>query len=164
PEVLAELTGMNVYFHATVRRAKGEYGIALASRRQLDVSYELLPRSFLEEPRGLQLARWGPVSIVATHLSNDRGVREPQLRALADRAASIDGPIVVMGDLNARLRGLRVLTALGLAAAGRGRLDHVFVGGGLRIARTWTIRSPASDHNALIADLDPLERDLALFL
>jgi endonuclease/exonuclease/phosphatase family metal-dependent hydrolase len=156
PAVLAELTGFSVLFDATLTRAEGEYGLAVASPMPLDVSYEPLPRSALEEPRGFQRARWGSVSVVATHLSNRRGPRGPQLQALAQLAASIDGPIVVVGDLNTRLWGLRVLTAAGLAAAGGARLDHVLVGGGLRIARAWTIRSPASDHNALIADLDPV--------
>jgi endonuclease/exonuclease/phosphatase family metal-dependent hydrolase len=156
PTALAQLTGMFVHFHATLQWAEGEYGVAMASQMQLDVSYEPLPRAALEEPRGLQRARWGSVSVVATHLSNHRGARGPQLQALAHLAAGIEGPIVVMGDLNTRLWGLRVLTAGGLAAAGGARLDHVLVGGGLRIARAWTIRSPASDHNALIADLDPV--------
>jgi endonuclease/exonuclease/phosphatase family metal-dependent hydrolase len=155
PAVLRELTGMNMYFHATLKRAEGEYGIAVASRGDLDVTYEPLPRLADEEPRAVQIAHWGSVSIVATHLATDRSARKRQLEALAGLIATCQGPIIVMGDLNTRAWALRALTTLGLVAARGSRLDHVLVGGGLNIARTWTIRSSASDHNAVVAELEP---------
>jgi endonuclease/exonuclease/phosphatase family metal-dependent hydrolase len=88
----------------------GRYGNALLSRgRILDVEHLSLPTPPPLEPRGAIVARvsipGGVLTVAATHLAN-RGRREgahpasPQLDALLERLAGVDGPVVLAGDLN----------------------------------------------------------------
>lgn len=164
PAVLAELTGMSVYFDATLRPDSGEYGIALVASSELSVRVEPLPRAGGEEPRGVQITRRRGATLVATHLSTDRHARAIQLDALARVVADRDPPVIVMGDLNARWSRLGVLERAGLNPGRRRgrvwdrwrfRLDHVLAGPGAAVVDSWTIRSGASDHRALVAELAP---------
>jgi endonuclease/exonuclease/phosphatase (EEP) superfamily protein YafD len=89
------------------------------------------------------------------------------MRALADALRTIQGPIVVMGDMNAPRVELAPLVAVGLEPSPRRhrtlskpwrrrQIDHVLAGRGARVLTSETIRSDASDHLALAADLETL--------
>lgn len=161
---LAARTSLQVHFHATVRTRGGEYGIALASRDDLETRFVSLPRLGREEPRGAIVGRWRGISVVATHLSTTPTARRVQTDALAALAEDQAAPVVVLGDLNQTRPGLGALRRRGFEAAvgpatfragfRAKQIDHVLVAGGLRIERAWTVRSPASDHLPLVVELE----------
>lgn len=161
PAAIGELAGLSVAFGATVRRRGGEYGIGLGARGSLDVRVEPLPGRPGVEPRVALVATVGGLRVVATHLSLDADVRRVQVGRLAELAAG-PGPAVVVGDLNAPRRELGPLLDAGFDAGPRrltfGRvqrrqLDYVLAGPGVRHVRVWTLRSDASDHLPLVAEL-----------
>ena len=162
PELLARLTGLTVEFHPVLPRDRGHYGIALAAAGPLHSKKVDLPRLRSEEPRAAAIGRWEGVTFVGTHLSRSREARAAQIRALAALAAEAEPPVVLMGDLNERRRGLGPLFRAGLTD-GRRRpvlipvapIDHILTGPGLRVASSATLRSDASDHPALSADIEP---------
>jgi len=162
PAVLAELTGLHVHFRPTVRRGGGEYGIAIAASDDLEVDLRTLPREGEEEERGAILSSWRGIRVVGVHLATQRAARRLQLPALVELASPSNGPVVVLGDLNAPHRELRPLGRDGLESGpgrtptvrsrmGGRRIDHVLAGGGARVLRTLTIPGDASDHVPLVA-------------
>lgn len=165
PAVLADLTGLHVDFHPTVHRGDAEYGIALASTEAISARFHRLPSADREEPRGAIVARHRGLGIIATHLSTRRRGRAVQFPALAELAARLGPPTVVLGDFNERRRGLTSLERAGLRVApgrehtvvgrlGRRRIDHVLTAAPAEALRTWTVPSDGSDHVPLVADLD----------
>lgn len=163
PAELERLTGMTVTFHPTLQRDGGEYGIAVAARSGGPFEYRGLPRLADEEPRGYMIGPFGPVTILATHLSLRRG---PRLRQTEELVAALDrwgGPFVLLGDLNQSQGALR------RAAGGRfrvpafprrtlatrwGQRDHIVAGRGARVTNRDVYRAKASDHYALAADVE----------
>ncbi len=167
PALLAELTGMHVAFHVTLRRGGGEFGIALATAEPIEHRGTFLPGVGEREPRGVIVARHRGVSYAATHLAARAAGRPAQLEALAALAARLPSPAVILGDLNERRRGLGALLAAGFVPGPRrvtfparfplrpfGRhIDHVLAGPRVRIARARSVRSDASDHRPYVAEL-----------
>lgn len=160
PSELARLTGLTISYHPVLEIEGGTYGIALAARGPLVTEKVDLPRLRSEEPRAAVVARHEGVTFVGTHLSRSREARAAQIHALAALAAEAEPPVVVMGDLNERRGGLGPLLRAGLSDGRRsllrpvpGRIDHILAGRGLRVASTAALRSNASDHPALTADL-----------
>jgi endonuclease/exonuclease/phosphatase family metal-dependent hydrolase len=175
---LAERLGLDIAFHPTLERRGGSYGLGFAAKETSETHFEPLPRRGEEEPRGAIVARARNVWFVVSHLSTDRFSRATQTRALASIAAGLDGPVVVMGDLNQSGGSLGPLSEAGLASDGlrhgtlqhslpglllgalrlvglpRPRhIDHVLAGGGARVVRSWTVASKASDHVPLVAEV-----------
>lgn len=116
---LAELTGMHACFGATLDRpaATGQerrrrYGLALLSRHEI-VQHEMYPlpghpgRPAPREPRGLlharvQLPDQVALTVLVTHLDNeDPGHRTTQVLEILRRADGLDGPAILVGDMNA---------------------------------------------------------------
>jgi endonuclease/exonuclease/phosphatase family metal-dependent hydrolase len=165
--VLARLTGMDVSFHPTLKRAGGLFGLALAARGPVEQRFQRLPRVAGERRRGVIIARWKGVTVVATHLSAPAGPRPAQLEALAAVAAEQPSPVAVAGDLNEGRAGLLALTRLGFvptpyrvtipARARHRHIDHVLAGPGLVHVSSATVRSSASDHRPLVAELGVAE-------
>ena len=164
PRRLEQLTGMNVHFAPTVRRGESEYGIALASAEPIPAQFEALPRVGEEEPRGMLIASWEGLSIVATHLSTRRAARKEQTRTLAARATSLPPPVAVLGDLNQGRAGLRPLRRLGFdpgrrrqhtltARSLRWEIDFVLAGPGCSLVHAATETTDASDHVPLVAEI-----------
>ena len=164
PALLAELTGMDVRFFPTLTRRGGEYGIAIGARGRFEAEFEPLPRVGDEEPRGLIVASWDGLTLLATHLSRDPEARLRQTRHLARVASDVDGPAVVLGDLNQGRAALQPLLEVGFRPHPRrlrtlarpwspAELDHVLAGAGLTVVRTRAVRSRASDHRAVVAQL-----------
>ncbi|MGH2699442.1 MAG: endonuclease/exonuclease/phosphatase family protein [Actinomycetota bacterium] len=175
---LAERLGFTIAFHPTLERGDGRYGLGLAAKDEVETHFESLPRRGKEEPRGAIVGHAKGAWFVITHLSRDRFSRATQTRALASLARGLDGPVVVMGDLNQTAGTLGPLTEAGLAGDGlrhgtifrpppRGlrrvlgllglprprQIDHVLARGGARVVRSWTIDSDASDHLPLVAEI-----------
>ncbi|HVM36383.1 MAG TPA: endonuclease/exonuclease/phosphatase family protein [Actinomycetota bacterium] len=160
---LGDATGMHATFAPTLRRAGGEYGIALLTDVPVEATVEPLPRVEREEPRVVVVCSWHGVTIVATHLAQRGEARAAHTTALARRAAALGAggaPVVVLGDLNQGPRTLGGLRAAGFAGgprratfSRRRAIDHILAGPGVRLEETWTIRSDVSDHLPLVADL-----------
>ena len=164
PVALATAGGMSVAFHPTLERARGEYGIGIATEEPVEASFAFLPRAGDEEPRGWLTVAYEGVSVIVTHLSRDAHARAMQIEALASAAAAVRAPVLVLGDLNATHGALGPLEAVGLRACTgtptmparhpRRQIDHVLAGGGLSVTKCWTIPTDASDHRPLVADLE----------
>jgi endonuclease/exonuclease/phosphatase family metal-dependent hydrolase len=163
PAVLAELTEMDVRFHRTVRTGGGEYGIAVAARGPIEDTFKSLPRAGNEEPRGAIIARWGDLSVVIAHLTKPGPARAAQLQAVADIANSLQPKVVVLGDLNTERHDLGPLIAAGLnpgpqhatmVMSPRVQIDYVMTDRNVRLTDSWTVDMRASDHVALVADID----------
>lgn len=163
PAELAELLGLEVSFFATIHR-DGDYGVGVAAEKEVSTRFELMPRLADEEPRGAVIVTWQGVTIVGTHLSLKERPRRIQTEALAALVAGIEGPVVLLGDLNQTHSTLGPLLDLGLAPSPdrhptlarrvRARqLDHVLAGGGAVVLRSWTVRSRASDHLPVAAEV-----------
>jgi endonuclease/exonuclease/phosphatase family metal-dependent hydrolase len=164
PAVLEELTGLTIRFFPTLHRAGGRFGVAIASSDGFEAELRELPRSHDEEPRGVIVARWKEISILATHLSRLAAPRLGQTRALARRAAEQPRPAVVMGDLNQTLPTLKPLLDAGFRCPSdpeptfgsrwrKRQIDFVLATPELEITRWRAIPSDASDHLALVASL-----------
>lgn len=160
---------------AAVVGGVGRYGNALGARGTLhDVEVRRLPRRrFRSEPRSIALARAAldpldgrSVTIGATHLSIHREEVFDQLRASVAWLTARPGPWIYVGDLNLFDDDIRsTIEAAGLTladttlptfpvSAPRARIDHVAVGGGLRIVAVTTAPTTASDHLPLVVDLE----------
>jgi len=195
-QTLARHLGMRAHFHAALQVGTERYGDAiLATHPSRLVRAGGLPglagRPGLE-PRG---ALWVEVAcdgyrlqVLNTHLGLVAAERKAQLAALLGpdwlAAASAAGPVVLAGDFNATpwSRAYRQLSAqlsdaraIALSRAGLAtfpsrypmlRLDHVFVGPGLRVDRVAVLRDGAarcaSDHLPLLATLDLIEAPRAV--
>lgn len=164
PTELGRILGMDVTFTPTLSRGPGAYGIAIAARPPVESpTFVPLPRVDIEEPRGALTARWGPLSVVCTHLSTRPRANGIQIAALAAIAAGLEEPVVVLGDLNQGRRSLGVFTRFGYRGAfghrtlprrvPKRQIDHILVSRGIEIAGAWTIDTDASDHLPLVADL-----------
>lgn len=162
PAELAELLGMHLFFAPAMELDQGEYGIALAAHEEFRAAVEPLPRVGGEEPRLVIVASWKKIEILTTHLSRSRSAREVQTRRLAELAAEIGSPTIVIGDLNQGFADLRPLLELDLSAARPDptflsrlrrdmQIDHVLVSRGIRITEAKVHKTDASDHHALSA-------------
>jgi endonuclease/exonuclease/phosphatase family metal-dependent hydrolase len=164
PVALAEASGMNVAFHPTLTRRRGDYGIAIATRETLEAAFEPLPRIADEEPRGLLIAPWRGLTVIATHLSRDAAAKAAQIEALASMIAGLAAPVLMLGDLNAEARLLGPLERAGLKAClgaptmpvkrPRRQIDHVLAGPGVQVVECHTVRTEASDHRPLVANIE----------
>jgi endonuclease/exonuclease/phosphatase family metal-dependent hydrolase len=120
-----------------------------------------------EEPRAAVVARLqtplGPLTVVATHLSFVPGWNRVQLRHIIAQLQHLQGPRLVLGDLNLsfaaaqRSSGLRALAAAPTYPAHRPRrqLDHVLTDDPEMIVRHQeTPLMPISDHRPLLIDIE----------
>ena len=158
PAELSRLTGLHIGFVPTLQRGGGSYGIGLATKDKVVWRPHELPLVGDEEPRAAIVATMPGLTIVAAHLSLQPGPRATQTQALADLVRDLEGPIVLLGDLNQPRRTLTPLFEAGLDSPRWPRKtlvrrfaqrDHVLAGRGARVGRRRVIRTRASDHNAL---------------
>jgi endonuclease/exonuclease/phosphatase family metal-dependent hydrolase len=186
---LAGALSMHLAFGATLDldppaagRPRRRFGNAVLSRHLIrDSDNVLLPRSGGYEQRGLLRAgidagarRW---QVCVTHLQpDDSAERLAQARAVADRIGAPDGPLVLLGDLNAApgTPEIRALTR-GLADAWPARrrcgstfpaplpyrrIDYVLHSPACRAPGAAVVGSLparlASDHLPVVADLAPV--------
>jgi endonuclease/exonuclease/phosphatase family metal-dependent hydrolase len=125
-----------------------------------------LPPARLGPPRSALIAEVvvadRRLHVVVAHLAVGRADATAQLEALVERAAVLDGPVVVAGDLNLGVRDVRAVVgghdfALAEAAATfpsdapRVQIDHLAVRGG-GIGGPEVLGGEGSDHLCLVAD------------
>ncbi len=161
----------------------GHYGIALASRlpvlewevkRFAPAPWSLpllVPGTGLvrvpDEPRlaivAVVAGPTGPFTVAATHLSFVPGYNVSQLRALRRWLQTKPGPRVLLGDLNLPRSLVRLVGGLNVLAgtatypswSPRVQFDHVLADGitERQVERSQAVRTPVSDHCALLADI-----------
>ena len=164
PAELARKLGMHVHFGPAMDLDVGRYGIALASPRGFRAATIALPRSGTEEARAVVVATWDGIQVVTTHLSRDRSTRALQTRHVASMVRQMEGPVIVLGDMNQRVADLVPLIAVGLKPVmpprglvdlfRRGwQIDHILVSSDIYIERSWTVPGEASDHLPLVAEV-----------
>jgi endonuclease/exonuclease/phosphatase family metal-dependent hydrolase len=166
-------------FFRALEFPKGQYGVALLSRHPLSgVTSEPLPTPPGIEPRVLGRAvlegPFGGVNVAVTHLSHrlDRAaVRREQARVVAERLSGREATLV-LGDFNdlshsAMYRQLRARFVDVFEAAGEGpggthhlgwllptvRIDYLFATADLAPHHARVLRTDASDHHILFAEL-----------
>ena len=176
-EVLAD------YPYAAVR-TRG-LGIGVFSRHELEAEVRTLG-----DPLPSVVARLSPgdapLTLIATHPLRPSGGeasrrRDDQLAALAEYVGELDGPVIVLGDLNATpwsapFRALLRDTGLRDASRGRGLhatwpaslpllripIDHCLHSAGIEIAREAVGSNVGSDHSPLIIDAHVRSRSSGL--
>jgi endonuclease/exonuclease/phosphatase family metal-dependent hydrolase len=181
---LARLTGLahHVFFPARELSGGGEYGLAVLSRHPIRSTRQFpLPNWRGVEPRTLGQAivevEGQELSVYVTHLAH-LGSRE-RLRALQARKIAAlmsrdERAKVIMGDLNdspasapVQLIGRPLADAFALSGEGTEgtyplpgqvlpplRLDYIFASRELRPRRSFVAQRRASDHLAVVADVD----------
>ena len=173
---LASAAGLR-YVHfagALTDKLGGQFGISLLSRWPiLNPRSTQLPRE-VDEQRILLEAKVEaptPFTLLTTHLSVADRERSAQLKLIRDRAATCRGPLILLGDLNARperpplqeLRSAELQDAFSVAGEGPGesfsvvdphrRIDYIFTRV-FQARRCWLAqRERGSDHFPLLAEL-----------
>ena len=165
PFVVATACGMAYTFAPVARLGPtGRFGNALLVRGTIgDVAVLRLPRRAGSEPRGALVVEAVGLSVAVTHLSRDRDESAAQLDAVLDALLARPAPHVLLADLNRRDHEVGRLAERGLTVAGgpptypshdpRLRIDHVAVGGGLRVDAVEAPLVPVSDHRPLVVVL-----------
>lgn len=184
--VAAEACGMMLVYRKTMDFHVGSYGNALLIKEGIQIvgdpevlamrgGYRFKRRvggrilhGCTYEPRNAILATLDTgdraVTVVNTHLSTEKELRQKQLSDIVVRVSGTAGAVAVMGDLNMNgqqaqkiLHGsLLHLTSPSLATfpspEPNRAIDHIAVRG-LEITNMETRELPVSDHRALFADI-----------
>ncbi|MFN2490165.1 MAG: endonuclease/exonuclease/phosphatase family protein [Actinomycetota bacterium] len=164
PALLERWTGLTVHFWPTLRLDGGDFGLALAARGEMSTDFQILDNGGVGRLHGVIIGRVQGITVLATHLSRKAVARQAEEEQIARLATGSQMPVVVAGDLNQGPKSLRRFHAAGLRSDPRRRatfpstapvlkIDHVLIGPGLSIERTWTVRGMASDHIPLVADV-----------
>ena len=169
PDILGRLTGMGVRFMPTLSRPPGKFGIGVLSSAPPEAERAwVLAGGAPEHPRARRHAafslRLRGLWFVSTHLSTVAAVRRREMVALAEAVGSLEGPVVVAGDLNASSKEAFPLTEAGLyCATGDIRtfpsyaplraVDHVFVSRDIHVKGVLRGRTLASDHLPVAVDI-----------
>ena len=175
---LARLTGMHAAFAPNLEYQGGWYGVAVLSRFPIQtVEHKLFDHLREAERRGclrIEVEAGGRrLSFATTHLDyQHRDNRRFETEQLLAALARVRSPVVVAGDFNDepagdsyRLMLTRFADAWAVAReSGDGltypadkpvkRIDYVFHTAALRARRAWVVESVASDHRAVVAELE----------
>jgi endonuclease/exonuclease/phosphatase (EEP) superfamily protein YafD len=166
------------YTHAYVAAARAHHGVAILSRHPIEsgVPVELVPGGVTVAEVTL-IVDGRAVTVIGAHLHWPVGPRSAALRnaeidALAARAAAVEGPVIVAGDLNMTLWSPwfgRLLAESGLAECTGGaalpgswpvwagpaaiRIDHCLMSSHFRLLATHRGSRVGSDHAPVVSDL-----------
>lgn len=180
--IVAEVTGMEVRFEHTMKFVRGWYGNALLARgeikdvevvplgggRRFNKKVGRLSLGFGFEPRNAIVATavvdGREISVAATHLSTQAGLKSEQLEKVASSLNHRPGPRILLGDLNltsARARPHLEANSLQMtckvptfpADEPTRQIDHIAVQG-LTICSVEARRLLISDHLTLVAEVE----------
>lgn len=178
PEWAAVLEGLRpiLPYHAVVPR-EDNFGVAILSKYPLRSTRLITANELPTAAIRVELTVAGrEVMVIGAHppppLSERLAVeRNETLAALAGEARNCQGPMILMGDLNATpwCDGMQPLYAAGLRDARRGLefgptwrrlnplvaipIDHILTKGAVSVVRCQTGPAQGSDHRPLLADL-----------
>lgn len=188
PRELAERLGMEVFFAPIYdrdpeppREERRRYGLAVLSRlpilskSNLDLARQTIEDEVMRLPGFPAVtldAGARPLHVFNTHLDYraDPAMRRTQIAETLEVLEDVDGPMILLGDLNARpdateLEPLlaRLSDAWQMAGDGDGftfpadapdrRIDYILVSGDIRVDSITVVPSTASDHRPVIAVL-----------
>lgn len=169
PAMIADALDTDAFAYAPARRlaVTGSDGIAVCVRGEM-ARHEVIELPHAEgQPRVALLAEVEiadlRLTVVTTHLQNEEHEARRQLEWLLARLEPIDGPCVLLGDLNLRPHDIAdLIPAAGFVHAGGGptepahapvqQIDHVVVRG-LHVDEVWVGGALVSDHLPLLAEL-----------
>lgn len=165
PALIASAARATAHVYAPARRLAiiGSDGVALCARGPI-FRHEVLSLPHEEgQPRVALLAELADMTVVTTHLQNDASEARRQLEWLLTRLERVDGPCILMGDLNLRPPDIEeMITGEGFAPAGGAptepahdpvqQIDHIAVRG-FAVDNVAVGDAPVSDHRPLIAEL-----------
>jgi endonuclease/exonuclease/phosphatase family metal-dependent hydrolase len=166
PASIADSLGMRSVFQTNVVKGPTEYGNAIIAPEEPRFVADVRLSKRLEA-RGCLVAelevRGARIRVAATHLSLHRRTRAAQIEELA-RDLPTDLPLVLMGDLNCGCEDLAPLRAILTvpddvpptfpSVHPVWQVDHVLFSAHWRLVGLGTVRSLASDHLPLYADLE----------
>jgi endonuclease/exonuclease/phosphatase family metal-dependent hydrolase len=170
PHALGRATGMSCLFGPAIAFGPGRYGNAVLSSIPARLR-RLHPLPGEGEPRGameVEVSMDGrPLILFCTHFGLTTTARGEQAAALAEAVRLVEGPSVVLGDLNAGPEApeLRPLYDVGLRHAAPPveptfpsnkpitRIDHMLVSSELVGMKSWTVPTMASDHLPVAAEI-----------
>jgi endonuclease/exonuclease/phosphatase family metal-dependent hydrolase len=173
---LGQSLGLAALFAPAERRwGRDSFGNGLLTRFPLtEWRREPLPRVRGNGFRTLLTATlgWGqpPLTLLVTHLDRE-GDQAEQMRIVAEEFLAIEGPAVLLGDLNLAAND----PSLAALLAERGVVDALAAGGsplpsgsiewilvrGLDVTEAGVVRSEASDHPLVWVELRPAGQDSA---
>ena len=160
---------MTPVFGPNVRRGRLAFGNLVLARGRI-VSHTDLKLPGRGEQRGLLVAEaeldGARFVFAVTHLGLDRTTRALQVTAIS-KALPADLPLVLVGDFNASGEELEPLTSRNVGPLTMldapptfpmpeptTRIDHVLVSEHWRVTRSFSVANIASDHAALVVDLE----------
>jgi endonuclease/exonuclease/phosphatase family metal-dependent hydrolase len=171
PAVFAESLGMSVAFQGNLQMDSGWYGIAVLT------SYEIVSKSFhnltsIDEQRGaLEVGIQTPhglLTVFCTHFGLEPSEREIQATELAAIVSSVPGSKIVCGDFNEEAGDAGVSRLIKTAYLNDAdpdgnltfdsvnpscRIDMILYSTGIEIHSVSVLKSQASDHLPLVADI-----------
>jgi endonuclease/exonuclease/phosphatase family metal-dependent hydrolase len=154
------------------QRSRLEYGTSLVSRQPMSETQSIVYRSSFPLPPkgfvvGVMTIDEKEIAVVSIHLDPRKSsIRTRQIDELQKTLATLDLPLIVMGDFNAEwgpeLEGY--CTKLGLKSYQptqtlvsfpklNRRLDWILIGDGLEFRDYFTESTTLSDHNLVVATL-----------
>lgn len=173
PLEIERLSSRFVTFGPTISHRGRNYGNAIVSKDFVIKSSAHLYRGWpSREPRGFVYALIGtwprPVHAISTHFGLAKGERVSQARELAHFLRSLEGPVLVFGDLNERPDGDAVAelrktlvsattaetpTFPSVQGVPGVQIDYILLSPDFQVKTVRAEASPASDHLALIASV-----------
>jgi len=168
PALIATAAGATSSYYAPARRLAitGSDGIALCVRGTASYRTVDLPHRWGQRRVAIvatAVVDGTVLTIVTTHLQNQSDEARQELQWLIGEVENVDGPCVVLGDLNLRPEDVAApLVSAGFVLAGGGftspadrpvqQIDHIAVRG-LPIGDAVVGDAPVSDHRPLLADI-----------
>lgn len=188
PGELAEKLGMEVFYApiydlepAASQEGRRRYGLAVLSRFPIieQTNHELTRQTYEDEV--IKLPGFPAVTldvggarlhVYNTHLDYrpDPTIRQIEISEMLEIIEDVEGPTILLGDLNARPDAAEMDTvfaqfvdAWGVRGSGDGftfpagepdrRIDYILVSENIRVDSVAVLESTASDHRPVVADL-----------
>ena len=164
---IADALGFHYQFESALKIGPFEFGNVLLSRYPIQ-NVERIELPSERENRVALLATVDAAGkqthVLVTHLGLDRKERERDVLLIDKRLAELDGPVLVMGDLNAQAHSKELapwfdrLTSVATEPLetfpGMGQIDHILYSSeDFDVRKAVTVDSKASDHLPLVAEL-----------
>jgi endonuclease/exonuclease/phosphatase family metal-dependent hydrolase len=167
--ILANELGMYSCYSPSINLGFSQYGNALLSRKPFEFQTKYYMNGGLERRSiliaGIQI-NGEIITLINTHLGILKREQKWQMSILRDVLKSIKTPAILMGDFNMEMSNtqmqllswhkLGLLNPHSTIRSGR-EIDHIFVNWPNETAKAWVQVTDASDHHAVLADLNQFD-------
>jgi endonuclease/exonuclease/phosphatase family metal-dependent hydrolase len=168
---LANELGMYSCYSPSINLGFSQYGNAILSRKPIEFQTKYYMNGGLERRSiliaGIQI-NGEIITLINTHLGILKGEQKWQMSILRDVLKSIKSPAILMGDFNMEMSNIEMQQLssfwhkLGLIYPhstfhSGTEIDHIFVNWPNETAKAWVQVTDASDHYAVLADLNQFE-------